>query len=82
VSADIVKEIQGYVLSEFAAERDEIAPDENLLGQGILDSMGILKLVTFLEERFGIQTVDDDLVPENFESIAHMRDFVERKRSG
>ena len=82
MSVDILKEIQGYVLSEFAAERDEIAPDENLLGQGILDSMGILKLVTFLEQRFGIETVDDDLVPENFESIGHMRDFVERKRSG
>jgi acyl carrier protein len=79
---DIVGEIQSYVLSEFAAERDEIAPDENLLGQGILDSMGILKLVTFLEERFGIATDDDDLIPENFETIELMRAFVERKRSG
>jgi acyl carrier protein len=79
---DIVKEIQGYVLSEFAAERDEIGVEENLLGQGIIDSMGILKLVTFLEERFGIETVDDDLVPENFETIELMKSFVERKRSG
>ena len=85
VSVDIVKEIQGYVLSEFAAERDEIAPDENLLGQGILDSMGILKLVTFLEQRFGIETVDDDLVPENFESIdahAGLRGAEEERLSG
>lgn len=78
---DIVGEIQTYVLSEFAAERDEIAADENLLGQGILDSMGILKLVAFLEERFDIQTDDDDLIPENFETIELMRAFVERKRS-
>jgi acyl carrier protein len=79
---DVVKEIHDYILAEFAAERSEVAPDENLLAQGIIDSMGIMKLVTFLEERFGIEAVDDDLVPENFGSIELLRAFVERKRGG
>jgi acyl carrier protein len=43
--------------------------------------MGILKLVEFLEERFGIQTEDDEMVPENFESLEALRAYVERKRS-
>jgi acyl carrier protein len=42
--------------------------------------MGIVKLTTFLEERFGIETVDDDMVPENFESLRALCAFVERKR--
>jgi len=79
---DIGKEIHDYILSEFASERDEVAADENLLAQGIIDSMGIMKLVSFLEERYGFEAVDDDLVPENFGSIELLRAFVERKRSG
>jgi acyl carrier protein len=43
--------------------------------------MGILKLVSFLEETFGIETDDDDMVPENFESLAALCAFVERRRS-
>jgi acyl carrier protein len=69
------------LITEFAADRESFAPDENLLAQGIIDSMGILKLVEFLEERFGIQTEDDEMVPENFESLEALRAYVERKRS-
>jgi acyl carrier protein len=78
---DITKEIHDYLIAEFAAERASLAVDENLLAQGIIDSLGILKLVGFLEERFAIQSVDDDLVPENFESLATLCAFVERKRN-
>ncbi|MBI1798827.1 MAG: acyl carrier protein [Candidatus Eisenbacteria bacterium] len=73
-------EIHDYVRMEFAPERASVAPDENLLAQGIVDSLGILKLVTFLEQRFGFEAADDDLVPENFSTLEMIRDFVERKR--
>jgi len=79
---DVVQEIHDYIAAEFTPERGSLAPDENLLAQGIIDSMGILKLVTFLEERFGIEAIDDDLVPENFASIETLAAFVERKRNG
>jgi acyl carrier protein len=78
--SEIQKPVHDFLLSEFAAERDAIEPGENLLAQGIIDSMGIMKLVAFLEARFGIATVDDDLVPENFESLETLCAFVERKR--
>jgi len=80
MSPDTLKEIHDYMLAEFASERSSFAPGENLLAQGILDSMGMLKLVTFLEEHFGIETSDDDLVPENFTTLEMIRDFVDRKR--
>ena len=78
---DVLKEIHDFTLAEFASERSSLAPDENLLAQGIIDSMGILKLVTFLEQHFGIHADDDDLVPENFSTLKSIQSFVERKRN-
>ena len=77
---DIRQAIHDYLVRELAAERESFAPDENLLAQGIIDSMGILNLATFLESQFGIETTDDDLVPENFETLEALRAFVERKQ--
>jgi acyl carrier protein len=72
--------IHDFMRSEFAPERASFSADENLLATGLIDSIGILKLVTFLEERFGFQADDDDLVPENFMTMKLIRDFVERKK--
>jgi acyl carrier protein len=79
---DIRQEIHDYLVSELASERDSFTPDENLLAQGIIDSMGILSLVAFMEKRFGIKASEDDMIPENFETLEALRAFVERKRSG
>jgi len=79
---DIRQEIHDYLVRELAAERDSFASDENLLAQGIIDSMGILNLVGFLETRFAIKTTEEDLIPENFETLEALRAFVERKRAG
>jgi len=78
---EIQDAIHEYLLTEFGADRDGFEPGENLLAQGVIDSMGILKLVAFLEDTFGIETDDDDMVPENFESLAALCAFVERRRS-
>ena len=45
----------------------------------IIDSLGLLKLVTFLEKSHGIQVNDEDIVPENFQSLNSMAKFVEQK---
>ena len=76
-----MKEIHDFLVAEFPSEQSAYAPDENLLAQGIIDSMGLLKLVTFLESHFEIETTDEDLVPENFTTLEMIRDFVERKRT-
>ena len=77
VSADI----EQFILSELTQGRGitEIAPEENLLSKGIVDSHGVMELVGFLEERYGITVGDEDLSPENFESVASIEAFVERK---
>jgi acyl carrier protein len=79
---DILQEIHDHMLAEFPTERTSLAPDENLLAQGILDSMGLLNLVTHLEKRYGIATTDADMVPENFATLRTIVAFVERKRGG
>jgi len=51
----------------------------SLIEAGIIDSTGVLELVGFLEEEFGIRIEDEDLVPENLDSIDNILRFVERK---
>ncbi len=53
----------------------------SLLGSGVLDSTGALDLVAFLEREFGIRVADEDLVPENLDTIERLARFVDRKRS-
>jgi acyl carrier protein len=80
VSADI----EQFILSELTQGRGitEIDPSENLLSRGIVDSHGVMELVGFLQERYGIAVRDEDLSPENFESVASIEAFVGRKRNG
>lgn len=53
-----------------------LSDDEDLLGTGIIDSLGILRLVGFIEENFGIQVPDEDVVYENFNSIQAINDYL------
>ena len=77
VSADI----EQFILSELTQGRGitAIDPQENLLSKGIVDSHGVMELVGFLEERYGITVGDEDLSPENFESVASIEAYVQRK---
>jgi acyl carrier protein len=59
--------------------RADVGDDDLLVEDGIIDSMGILTMLTFLEERFGISVDGDELTPENFQSIQAIAALVERK---
>jgi acyl carrier protein len=75
-------------LREFVTTNFYIPPDLKLddstsfLDRGIIDSTGVLELVTFVESNFGIKIADDELVPANFDSLGALATFVERKRVG
>lgn len=56
-----------------------IVPDESLIEAGVIDSTGVLELVAFLEERFGVDVEDADIVPDNLDSLAAIARYVERK---
>ena len=55
--------------------------DENdlLFEEGVIDSLHLLELIDLLQERFGIEVASDELLPENFESLQAMADYVRRK---
>jgi acyl carrier protein len=74
-------EIESFIRSEFstALGRVELADDTQLIEAGIVDSLGIMKLLQFIEESFAIRIGDNDLRPENFASLAAIASFVDAK---
>lgn len=70
-----------YVQSELAKGRkSQIHPEDDLLSEGILDSLGILQLVSFIEETFNVEIDDEDVVLENFMTISALQNFIESKK--
>lgn len=78
----IEKELKNYVVETFLFGQggDELRRADSLLEQGIVDSTGVLEIVAFLEENWGISVDDEELVPENFDSLASLTAFVEKKQ--
>lgn len=58
-----------------------IDESESLLEHGIIDSVAVVKLVVFLQNTYGIEIEEDDLMPENFDSLAAINDYVKNKKS-
>ena len=69
--------IRAFIVDTFFV--DGFADDEPFLRTGIIDSMGMLQLVTFLQDAFELEIREDELVPENLDSLARATAFVERK---
>ena len=61
-----------------AAQRD-IGVDDSLLDGGIIDSMGVLEVVQFLEDEYGIEVTDEEMVADHFDSIDNIARFVDSK---
>ena len=73
--------IRIYIQERFpAAGSTDLLDDLSLLDSGIVDSMGILDLVVFIEQEYGIVASDDELVRENFDSISALHTFIQAKR--
>ena len=77
----ILEKLEKIFFTEIAVDlgKKSLVPDEDLLEQGILDSIGIMKLIVFIEENFGIQVEDEEIIPENFQSLNSMVAFVGQK---
>lgn len=72
--------IRDYLAENFLLGGElRIDSTTSLLGAGVLDSTGVLELITFIEQEFGVQVADDEMVPENLDTIASLADFVLRK---
>jgi len=71
--------IREFIRENFFVPGD-FPDDSSLLDQGIIDSTGVLELADFIETKLGIQVLDEEILPENFDSVASLATFVERKR--
>jgi acyl carrier protein len=78
---DIETRVRKYILENFMYTDDEsrLPPDLSLIDNGIVDSTGALELVSFIEEAFSVHVQDDELVPDNFDSLAKLTAFIQRK---
>ena len=79
VEQKIISHLQ-QVVSE-SGQSQAIDSNTDLLGLGLLDSIGLVGLIAFVEEQFGIPLADDDIAPELFETPQTIAHFVEAKRS-
>ena len=77
----ICKRIKKFLAQQFPATKN-VGNEDPLLKNGLIDSLGILEVVTFLEKEFDIVVTDEELLPENFESIHSLSDFVRQKTNG
>ena len=74
------EKIKTFIVENFLfGSEDGLKDETSFLEEGIIDSTGILELVTFLEEEFSIAVEDEELVPENLDSINNVTAFLEGK---
>jgi len=77
---DVLETVKAYVVENFLFGDDRrIRPDTDFLECGILDSTGVLELVGFLEEKFGIRVEDEELVPDNMNSLEKIALYISKK---
>ena len=78
--ADVKGNIRNFIIENFLfGNANGLKDDTSFLEEGIIDSTGVLELVTFLEETFEIQVDDEELIPENLDSIDNVAAYLERK---
>jgi len=78
---NILQNIEKFLLTEVAVGLDKktLDPDEDLLEQGVIDSLGLMKLIDFIEKNFKVNIADEKIVPENFQCLNCMVRLVEEQ---
>jgi acyl carrier protein len=78
---DFAPQIRDYIAKNllFSGDGFRFEDGASFLDEGIIDSMGVIELVTFVEKQFGVQVADHELVPDNFDSVAKLNRFVQGK---
>jgi acyl carrier protein len=76
--SEIIDSVQRFLLTEVRTGHhvDSIAPEEDLIASGVIDSLGIQQLVAFLESRYGLRIANEDVIPDNFRSLRDVETFV------
>ncbi len=74
----IIEILRQFIKEELDSSNNtnDLGEDESLLESGIIDSMGIMKLLAFIEEKFQIKVSDEELIPENFETLSTIEKLI------
>jgi len=75
--------IRKYIFENFLFDENDgnLGDDDSLLEKGIIDSTGVLELVMFLEENFQIDVKDEDLVPENLDTVNNLVKYINSRQA-
>ncbi len=77
----IADKVRAFVLENFyVADAGQLGDDTSLIVSGIVDSTGMLEIISFLEAEFGVEIGDREAIPANLETIGRIQAFVARKR--
>ena len=79
---EVEKKMRDYMLENFLFTDDQSAlvNNDSFMQKGIVDSTGILEVIHYMEEEFGMQIEDDEMIPENLDSIDNLVTFIARKQ--
>jgi len=78
---EVKKQLIDFLKENFIMP-ENFSEEDSFLEKGIIDSTGVIELVTFLEENFDIKIEDDEIVPENLDSLKNIEKFLDQKRNG
>ena len=81
MSKDLRSRIHQFIVENylFTSDPGALAPDESLLGRGVVDSTGMLEIIMFIEEQLGVTVKDQEMIRENLDSVDRITAFVESK---
>ena len=80
MQTDYLGEVRSFVVANYLLGNGEgFSDNDSFLEQGIIDSTGILELVSHLEETYGIEVAEDELIPDNLDSINRIAEYLSRK---
>jgi acyl carrier protein len=76
---EIQESLLGFISRNFMVDKDIIALDKSLVDTGIIDSMGLIEIATFMEHQFGFKVQEEQMNRENFGSVLQMVDFIQKQ---
>ena len=77
-----IEAVKEFIIENFLfGEEEQLLPDTDFFDKGIIDSTGVIELVSFMEETFNISVDDEELIPENLSSLKNVDVFLQKKLS-
>ncbi len=79
----IEEQVRNFITENFLfGEEKKVADTDSFLENGIIDSTGVLEVVSFVEDTFNIKVKDEEMMPENLDSISNLVNFINKKQNG